>query len=255
MPVGLEDQPRVLFKQNPLKVVVTQVRFPPIYSLEQAAGIAPLQDAIRSEFPIAEPRAQQVSIPVGPAGPGQPITGQGPWRFLSEDGTWTVSVAQDYIAVETTEYKRYEEFRAKAQIVFQAAVEVLQVSRRTRFGLRYVDEIEHPEARSMGDWARFIKPSLLGAAGDQLKEHVTQAIEQIDLTVDDADLTIRHGYLKPTSERSVYVIDLDAHDDRTQPFGLEHTLGQMDAYKGWIWSFFVQSITDELIAYLEPEQP
>ena len=44
MNIDLSERPRVIFKRNPLKAVVLQVRFSPLLVLSQPVGVAPFQE-------------------------------------------------------------------------------------------------------------------------------------------------------------------------------------------------------------------
>src|SRR3989442_15515681 len=103
MAIMLEDRPKVIYGRNPLKVVVAQLRFPPIFALEQPDGVAPLQEAIREAYPLAE-AGQQITLTVAPGGVS-PVS-QPLWRFLSADKAWIVAVAADSVSLETTAYER-----------------------------------------------------------------------------------------------------------------------------------------------------
>jgi uncharacterized protein (TIGR04255 family) len=253
MVLELQEYPRVVFEKNPLKVVVTQVRFPPVFALEQPAGIAPFQEAIRDEYPVAEARAAQVTVTVGPGGIAVPPTQPGPWRFLNEDSSWVVAAAPDFISLETTAYSRFEDFSARVERLFQSAAASLRLTRRQRLGLRFVNEITHPEALHLSDWRRLLKEELLGIAGGaSFGERVAQAAQQIQLELDQGKVTIRHGYTREETSDSVYFLDLDAYDDKAGAFDVEEMLERLAIYHKWVWSIFRSSITDELVDYLKP---
>jgi uncharacterized protein (TIGR04255 family) len=252
MSLKLKKQPRVIFERNPLKIVVTQVRYPPIFALEEPARLAPVQEAIRAEYPLAGDRRQTVSIdPEGIGGPGAQL---GPWRFLSEDGDWVVGVAPDFISLETKAYRRFEEFEDRAARVFEVAASTLHVSRCLRFGLRYVNEIEHAKAHRVSDWKKFLHEELLGITGGELLgDRVAQAVQQIQVDLDGGKLTIRHGYLRRSNAQSQYLLDLDAYDSNPRTFSPKEILATMRAYKKEIWTIFRNSITDDLVNYLQPK--
>lgn len=253
MVTPLEDQPRLVFRNNPLKLVVAQVRFPPLYSLEQAAGVADFQAAIRETFPVAETRAQEVSVTVGPGVVGSAQTRPGPWRFLSADGRYVAAIGTDFLNLETNRYERFEAFESRFKSLLEAARSTLAIDRRLRLGLRYVDEMQHPSAVKVTDWRQFLRPELLGiAAGEMLADRVTQALQQISVEMDDGKLTIRHGYLG-TDGSSTYAIDVDAYDEANEPLDIEKTMGDLMRFKRWAWSFFRQSINDVMVEYLGPE--
>lgn len=248
----LTDTPRLMFERNPLQTVVMQVRFPAIYALEQPAGVASFQERIRSDYPRAEGRAQQVSIMVGPGGLGMPGAQLGPWRFTSDDGKWVAALAPDFVSLETTEYTRFEEFADRAQQLFQAAVDDLGLTHRGRLGLRYINQFRHPEATTAADWRRFLQENLLGAVGGELlRDRVIQAGQQIELQLEVGRMTLRHGFTRE-DERSLYVLDLDAFDESDGNFDPSELVSMMWGFKRRIWTIFYRSMTEDLINYLGP---
>ncbi len=255
MDIDLSQWPRVIFKRNPLKAVVLQVRFPPLLVLSQPVGVAPFQEAIRDTYPRAEAPAQQVTLSIGPAGP-MPPTGQlGPWRFLDDQG-WVVGLAIDYVSLETTSYTRFEEFERRAKRVLDATHDVLRLPERGRVGLRYINEITHPDAVTVADWRGLLKPELLGMSGGELLgSRVTQALQQIDVRLDDGILTVRHGFTALPDGPSPYAIDLDAYDDETRPFDVDEILERLRSFRAWEGGFFRYSLGAKLYEFLEPEDP
>lgn len=255
MPFKLEDQTRLIFDRNPLQVVVTQFRFPPLFSIEQASGVAAFQEAIREDYPLSEDRHQQVSMMLGPGGASPPVGEQGPWRFFSDDKEWTVALAPDFLSLETTHYERFESFCERAEKLLLAAKDAFHIDRRVRIGLRYVNEFKHPDADSVSDWHKFLQKDLLGIPGGELlQEHVSQSLQQIHLESEEGKLLIRHGYLRPNNEGSVYILDIDAFDDTVGFFDPNEIIASLNIFKVWVWRIFRRSITDELVQYLGPKE-
>jgi uncharacterized protein (TIGR04255 family) len=255
MPLTLEEFPRVIFRRNPLKVVVAQVRFPSVYALEQAAGVSAFQEGLRAQYPLATPRGGELLVSVGPAGFTPPVTQLGPWRFQTDDEQWTVAVTPESVSLETSSYSRFEEFRSRFEQVLHVTDQTIRPARQERIGLRYVNEISHPEAKSVSDWQKFLDSELLGIAGGELlKEYVTQSMQQVLVVLEDGRLTIRHGYVRQDDDRSVYFLDIDAYEETPSHFEIDDVLAKLDVFKEWIWRVFRGSISDELVAYLEPQE-
>jgi uncharacterized protein (TIGR04255 family) len=253
MQLDLEEFPRVVFARNPLKVVVAQVRFSPIYSLDQPAGVAAFQEAIRTDYPVAIARETEVAVAVGPGGISPPTGQAGPWRFQTEDEAWTVALAPDYVALETSNYERFEDFGERLARVLQVAAERVKPGRRERLGLRYVNEISHPNASTVADWKRFLASELLGLAGGELlKDSVTQSLQQVQVVLDEGNITIRHGYVRQGELESIYLLDIDVFDDLPGAFEATEMMARLGQFKEWVWRIFRRSITQELVDYLEP---
>jgi len=245
---------RLIFERNPLQTVVVQVRFPVIYALEQPAGVAAFQASIRDVYPRAEPRVQQVNVVLGPGGIGAQGGPQlGPWRFLNDDGTWVAGLAPDFVSLETTSYERFERFIERAERLLLASEETLGLTHRGRVGLRYINQFQHPEVTTVSDWRRFLEDHLLGAvAGELLRDNVLQALEQIELEFDPGRMTIRHGFVRPEETSSLYILDLDAYDDSSEPWNTSAIVSKLWDFKRLVWKIFRESITPELVEYLGP---
>lgn len=139
--------------------------------------------------------------------------------------------------------------------VLTVAHDVLRLRDRGRLGLRYINEISHPEARTVADWRELLNPALLGVAGGgALGSRVTQALQQIDVKLDDGVLTVRHGFRAVEDETFPYTIDLDAYDDAVRPFDVDEILARIESFRLWIGGFFRQSLSDKLAGFLEPEE-
>jgi uncharacterized protein (TIGR04255 family) len=250
-----DDLPRQEFEQNPLKTVVAQLRYPPEIALDRADNLAALQACFRARYPIAMEREQQIGLRVesGPGGVPQiapPVPVQGPQRFADEDNAWVVAVATDSLSLETTTYRNGEEFRARWADLIASFMTVVTPARVDRFGVRYINQLWHPEARSAEDWTRFLNRQLMGSiASDVLAPRVAQATEQVLMVVGSDGASVRRTYaLNPEGAEapSTVVLDLDLFSATAFPFDAGEILGRFDRYHKWAWNLFRRSITDEM---------
>ena len=173
-------------------------------------------------------------------------------RFQGVDDGWSVAIARDFVSLETTAYEKYEELRERLAEVLDATL-ALGIKLRERLGLRYVDEIRHPDAKKPGDWRRFINEKLLGmVGGDELGDDVIQALQDIRLREDDGTLAIRHGYLgvEVAAGEPFYLLDLDYYDGRPRPLQAEQLLSQLDDYHHAMHNVWETAITDALREHL-----
>ena len=111
----------VPLKNAPLVRVVAQVRFPLITAIGDQQFIAPFQEALRKIYPVLRPERIQGVI-FGPEG-AIPTQEEQVWRFFDVEDHWRISLAPDFVAVETTKYQ--SETRAISFVCRQAPAELV----------------------------------------------------------------------------------------------------------------------------------
>jgi uncharacterized protein (TIGR04255 family) len=236
-----EDLPRLRFERNPLESVVWQMRFPPLLSIDDGAVVGRFQAAIGAEYPLAER---------GEGGADAPA----PWHFRDPTETWTVALFRDSLALQTVDYLSFEDFRARLERLLAAVEETLAVTHTLRLGLRYVDHIDPPDATTPEQFARYLNEDLIGVvAGPRLSPYVVDALQFIRLRVSSHEMTVRHGFVGPlTGEPGApfYLMDTDAYRYESAPYDRSRCLEAVDGFKRNCWSFFRQSIRDELVDYM-----
>src|SRR5690349_13048318 len=114
-PVSLAPTAEIPLKHAPLVRVLTQVRYPLVVAIEQREFIAPFQEAIRRDYPSLRQELTQSAV-IGPGGIS-PVPPQRVWRFADVDGRWRVTLAPDFLALETTAYSNRAEFFERMQRV------------------------------------------------------------------------------------------------------------------------------------------
>ncbi len=252
MPLSLGAHPRRLYVDNPLKLVICQVRYPVLARFGDPALLAPMQDALSDRYPRLNIE-QEVGFAVGPGGATPVPPAPSLWKFRDLGDGWSVAIARDFLSIETTGYARYEELRERVEGVLAAAVG-LGIKARERLGLRYVNEIRHPEVGAPNDWRRFINERLLGmVGGEELGVDVIHAIEEIRLREPDGILAVRHGHVGAEASQSgdaFYLLDVDFYDDAPTGFDAEETLAKLDAFHDTTHNLFEESVTDELRQHL-----
>ncbi len=256
MPLSLGAHPRRLYADNPLKLVVCQTRFPVLTRFGDAGFLAPMQDVLDDRYPRFGPE-QEVSVAVAPGGIAPVPPPPSLWRFRDLEGEWSVAVAQDFISVETTAYERWEDLRERVGQVLEAAA-VLGIRVRERLGLRYINEIRHPDVTGPTDWRRFINEKLLGmVGGEELGQDVIHALEEIRLREEAGTLIVRHGHVGAEASQSndpFYLLDVDFYDDTARRYDAGDTLEQLDIFHTTTHNLFEESVTDDLRAHLRTKE-
>ncbi|MDP8930517.1 MAG: TIGR04255 family protein [Actinomycetota bacterium] len=188
---------REVYPNAPLRLVTAEFRFPLSPRLTSSDLLTLLADVLGERLPIIEPAGLQVTIGHEAAPPA--VSGMG-YRLLTRERTTAVTVGSSRIAVETTAYEHWEDFRDG---VVSAALRAIgddlgALAGLDRVGLRYINEIRVPGAgEDVTDWGDYIAPQLLAPAGLA----AGQSIRTLQLALhldrgDGAELLLRAGLLE-----------------------------------------------------------
>jgi uncharacterized protein (TIGR04255 family) len=268
------DYDRVIYRKNPLFEVICQLRFEPILLIE-AELPALFQEHIREQYPSFEqhqkigsdgdakellaalaqqpPAAQHLLRALGRQSPERTI-----YNFVSFDGLWKVTLARDFVALTTTEYERWEDFRARLSAVTSALAEVYRPPFFTRVGLRYRDAIERSKI-GLRDaaWAELIRPEILGElAISELVKDVVEATRSAVFRLHqfDGSVALRHGLaINADTNETGYLIDADFFTQGRIEVDDAPTV--LEAFNKQSGRLFRWCITDQLHRAMEPEDP
>ncbi len=252
-------------ERSPIALAVAQLRFPTVLSVNTDEKlIATYQDKIRRRYPYFLP-GQQFDFILGPQGIAQQPTAAPTWQFKDAEQNWTITVTANSVALETRRYTSISEFAHRIAEVVSAAKEAFEVVVQERVGLRYVNEIRHPEVKKPSDWRRFMNPALLGPLSDNaVSSSVESTMQELRLSVPNGSLIVRHGAAQgtivapepgmtaPTSE--FYLLDLDAYDERGKQLDVDTLVGLVKGYNRTIYSLFRWGMNDQLFEYLRGAQ-
>ncbi len=238
----------------PLVRVIVQIRFPSILSIEKRDFVAPFQEDIRGSYPVL--RAEQTrGIVLGPDGPAQ-LPPNVTWRFTSADEQWRVSLASDFVAIETTAYRSRTDLLSRLEEVV-GALETRIVPRTVdRLGVRYIDRLT---GESIGAIDRLVRPEMLGVAGTAAGALAQLSISEalFDFPDHPAQMRARWGLLPsggtfdpaaidPLDERS-WILDLDVFSEGSRPFETCGILSQARFFAERSYSFFRWAVTDDFL--------
>ncbi len=160
---------RVHYARSPLVEVICQLRFPTILSIG-ANEPAAFQEAIRKDFPKYMTRQEQLPPKVVKKGnatalePQKPITN---YHFISEDGRWKINLTQNFIALSTLSYQRWEDFAIRLDQALAQFIQIYQPAYFERIGLRYVNAVSR-KALGLEDqlWDDLIQSQYIGILGE-----------------------------------------------------------------------------------------
>ena len=257
------DYTRVIYEKNPLESVICQLRFPQILRID-AQPPADFQDRLRSEYPTLNVRnAGQASVSFPPEiqkllSPQiqEHLAGDKRiYNLCSIDETWQISLAGDFIALQTTKYRKWDEFITRLVAALEVLESIYRPAFYTRIGLRYRDLIR----RSLLDlkdvpWAELLQPHIAAELTSPDVARSTKGTKRdiaINLDDEQGQVRIRHGLISPEGGEEVcYLIDADFSTD--QKTEAEYARQRLDYFNRHAGRFFKWCITDRLHNAMEP---
>ena len=255
-------------RNSPLALVVAQVQFPAILSVQtDETLLARFQERIRDRYPYLF-LGQQLGFSVGPQGVEQQPTAGRLYQFADADQQWMVTLSASSISLEAREYTDYEDFSERLLRVLASVRDVYKIDQRQRLGLRYVNEIRRSEVQAPEGWASLINPRLLGPLADtDLSSLVTASYQEIGLRLDNGGLTLRHGHfmqgttvapppggISKDNSGPFYLLDFDAFDDTGKDLDA-HTLDDLlKSYNHAMYQLLRWGVQEELFEYLKGDR-
>jgi uncharacterized protein (TIGR04255 family) len=234
--------------------VISRLGLSPLLSLDCPQHIAGFQEALRERYPLlaVDERPAAVLGARGIAGRPSVI-----WRFLDLVGSWRVSLARDFVAVETSSYRSRVEFLGRMREVLSALEEHVRPGYVGFVGLRYIDRVSGPW---LGDIEELIRPELLsGLRKTSLGEHLHHQMSQASFRLPDSRrlLTLRWGEvpenatpdpeaLEPIEERS-RVLDLDIVSAGLRTFDVDSQVALLEELAARIYAVFRWAVSDEFL--------
>ncbi len=251
---------RVIYGKNPLKEVICQLRFPVILRIGVEDPVS-FQEQIRQFFPIFSEKPvvrhpanqqlpEQVTKLFGEL-PGFP-TGR-EFKFGTRDGIWETTLTREFLALTTSRYVRWEEFRSKLEISLTALLEEYSPSFFSRIGLRYRNLICPAELGLNGQhFSSLLRKEIVGELDSDLRddlEHVAHTIV-IRLT-NGGTARIRHGLqTESDADKDCYVIDADYYSERKTE--TKDAIQGLDSFNNVSGSFFRWCVDEKLHRALGP---
>ena len=254
------DNRPFVYEKNQLVETICQLRFPTILSIDTKEP-ADFQDRIRADFPRYH--LQTETVP-GPDGQTQKIRNH---SFITEDGTFKISLTKDFIALSTVRYPGWEGFARRLDEPLGQFIQVCRPAYFSRVGLRFLNAFSREKLGLSGRrWNDLLQPQYLGALDDD-------EIDEADVVKCAIDLERRLGgrfslklHAGPGSIRRTtrtdaglqtvqdpetrFILDLDVYANGNTPLGAAaETLEQLHVHADRVFS---DAITDALHAAMEP---
>jgi uncharacterized protein (TIGR04255 family) len=253
-PLTAPPPDEVPLKDAPLIRVIAQVRFPPILSIEKKDFVGSFQETIREKYPILQPEQTQTFV-FGSQGALQP-TLQLTWRFIDTSDSWRVSLAPNFMALETTAYSSRRDFLERLENLLAALEKNFEPQIIERFGLRYIDRLV---GQNLQDISLLVKPEIAGMMATDLKEYIHQSINESLFTIPDggeqivarwgtvpAGSTFDPTAIEPIAEPS-WILDLDMSLTKNREFNIEALMSEGQHFAERIYTFFRWAVNDDFL--------
>lgn len=250
-PLTASSPPEVPLPNAPLVRVIARISFPSIVSIGKNEFIAPFQEALRSEYPVLRPE-QTIVFAVPSVGSATPQT---TWRFADVKGAWRVSLASDFVALETTAYVSRADFLDRLSKVVNALAEHINPQVMDRIGIRYIDRVTGEAVENLG---RYVRSEVIGVIGTEA-QYIQHALSESLFTMPDgkAQLLARWGRmpkgatvdpaaLEPIGQPS-WILDLDMFCSTSRPFSAESVVNEVRSYAERIYTFFRWVVKEEFL--------
>jgi uncharacterized protein (TIGR04255 family) len=181
---------------------------------------------------------------------------QGQYSFRTEDGTSTLNLGSDAIAMNTTAYTRWENFMSCFQPALQALIDIYQPSFFQRVGLRYINTIQRSKIGiEHRNWSELFRTEILGElALPQFENNATEAKRSIRMSLPNESgcaLFLQHGFAKKSdSPEILYQLDFDFYT--TEKTEVAHAKPILDKLNAMVGRAFRWCITELLHESLDP---
>ena len=249
------DTPRVIYDRNPLEEVICQLKFPPILKIDSESP-ASFQDGIRRTYPFfQEIPGVLIDVPSEIVKMLPALAGTKSYSFESPERSWKVTLNREFVALSTTAYVRWEDFRARLITVLDALERHYQPTFFLRVGLRYRDVIR-PSCLGIESvqWTALLKPWILGELSQEaIAPYIKQATGDVLITLngETGQVRLRHGLVQPTDQsETIYSIDCDFYREGTTE--RRNVIELLNVYNKEAGRLFRWCISDELSARLGP---
>lgn len=182
------DRERYLYRRPQLMEVICQLRFPTILSIG-ARDPVDFQEAIRQDFPQYK-RLQEQPQPKLTGAPGSFRVEEGEritnYQFLSADGKWKVNLTNNFIALATPAYTKWEDFAAKLDLILAQFIPIYRPAYFERVGLRFINAFSRKALDLEGvPFRELFQPGYLGLLGEEdvREEGFARAGQDVELSI------------------------------------------------------------------------
>jgi uncharacterized protein (TIGR04255 family) len=236
----------------PLVQVLSQVRFPIVAAIEHRDFIANFQQAIYSDYPVLRQHKTQ-NLTINGLNPPE-VRESALWQFTDLEQNWKISLASEFIALETNTYRSRTEFLDRLGVLLNALQAHVNPGLVDRLGVRYINQLKGEEITK--SIINLVKPEILGLL-PPFQDFIHHYISEATFSLPPAMLLARWGQLPPgqtTDPSSLppvneisWILDLDMSNQQSRRFNVEKLLEEARGFTEHIYTLFRWMVTDEFL--------
>lgn len=207
------------YKKNFLNNVVIRIDLAsPIPGVDKGLP-KELTNTILKSFPLMEPKQVQIMQSIFKVGASQienvPARKITIWNYHGKDREKTISIGEDYFYIEYKKYDGYQNLKKEFLNTLNNLVKFCPEIQISRFGLRYINNIELNESNPT-DWTNYISNKLLSIFDIADKKDITtRAFHLLSVSNENMNLNFQYGMSNPdfpaTIKKKIFILDLDAY--------------------------------------------
>jgi uncharacterized protein (TIGR04255 family) len=254
---SLPGRGRVIYAKNPLIEVVGAIVFPPILSLIQEPPSA-FQQGVADDYPLVEyTHTTATEAFAASEKAASPFVVRN-YSFFSVDKAWRVSLESNLLALTTSKYTSWSEFKARFAVIVGTAIATYRIGLITRLGLRYRDVIDR-DGLGLGSasWKELIRPEFFGTVDFFTEEFDRNPPISLSIQLAIPPGQVRIGVTTAINQErktAALLIDTDCFAEETFPGDSETLMKRADELNQFTGRIFQACITDRLHYALEPTQ-
>jgi uncharacterized protein (TIGR04255 family) len=235
-------------QQPPLSEVVFEINFPRLFAVEDR--IADYQQRVLETYPesgdefvLHLPPAVAIGKAPKPEGSLTPVRS---FVFKNKANSRIVRVSVVHFNLIVSDYLHFEDYKGALLAALKPAVEIFQLSRVERVGLRYINRIPIPQKQASATYRDYVRSPIDSRVFEphQINSFLTEV--SLDLG-NNKNLTIRSGLLpaQGDSETRKYLVDLDCSSPEGVALSGRAISDLLDDYHESIESEFKRAMTDK----------
>jgi len=241
----------------PLVKVIVQVKFPQLLKISDGKDLSEFQELIREDYPFLEPKeVDNQTIEIGPGGPKVQTSRSVIWGFQDETRNWNVSLAPDFVALETTSYSSRDDILTRLSKIISAVEDIYNPRIVTRLGMRYIDQIKDEAHDRL---ASFIRSDVMGIFGVTDLDRLRHGITEASFIADEGTLLMRCAHLapqttfdpnivRPIAQKS-WILDLDLSNQSNQNFRSADIVENVQRFSERLYATFRWLVTPDFLKY------